>query len=38
MAYLQQRKKINANSLIQIKLKNNKTKINGVEIIFNIKL
>ena len=35
---LSQGEKINTSSVIQIKVKNNKTKTNGVEIIFNTKL
>ena len=37
-AFFQQGKKINASSLIQIKLKDDKIKVNSVEIILNIKL
>ena len=33
-----QGEEINTNSLIQIKVKNNKTKTNGIEMIFNSKL
>ena len=36
--FVTKRKKVNASSLIQIKVKHDKTKANGVEIIFNIKL
>ena len=38
VACLSQGEKINTSSVIQIKVKNNKTKTNGVEIIFNTKL
>ena len=38
VAYLNQGEKYNASSIIQGKVKNVKTKTNGVEIIFNIKL
>ena len=38
VAYLSQGEKYNVSSIIQGKVKNVKTKKNGVEIIFNIKL
>ena len=38
VVYLLQGEKIKPSSHIQIKMKNNKTETNGVEIIFNVKL